>query len=89
MRQFEVQRLYFLDFFKLITMIIKMVILGGLSDRLVDSEMRAGGSRTSLASGKFASNESLHLGGGAPQEQPEVSKRITCPLAFLMTSHLE
>ena len=53
-----------------------MVILGGLSDRLVDSEMRAGGSRTSLASGKFASNESLHLGGGAPHEQPEVSKRI-------------
>ena len=66
-----------------------MAILGGLSDRLVDSEMRAGGSRTSLASGKFASNESLHLGGGAPQEQPEVSKRITCPLGFLTTSHVK
>lgn len=47
-------------------------VAGGLSDRLVDSEMRAGGSRTSLASGKFASNESLHLGGGAPHEQPEM-----------------
>ena len=70
-------------------MIIEMVILGGLSDRLVDSEMRAGGSRTSLASGKFASNESLHLGGGAPHEQPEVSKRITCPLGFLLPSHVE